>query len=227
MSKLTTLGMREVFENAVSLLAKNGYDVKSAKLTQSELRSEVKMSASSTRFHLPVTINDQINGNAFNTEKRLNLQDVFITSAIGVYVAAPSSDTDTQYELSTYAPVNLFTGANEVQAIKGAYSNGNLSMIIDNDQILPFYPLNWHYKVPFTQAATNAFYDASDITLQDSRDGSFDGIMQIEPNFILSGNAQIDFNLNLPSAMAAAKANSRFVVVQYGLLAQNCTKVAQ
>lgn len=227
MSKLTTLGMREVYDNAVNLLAKNGYDVRSAKLTQSQLRSEVKMSASSTRFHLPVTINDQVNGNAFNTEKRLNLQDVFITSAIGVFVAAASSDTDTQFDLNTYGNLTLFSAANEAQSIKGAYANGNLSMIIDNDQILPYYPLNWHYRAPLTQQAANADYATSAINLVDSRDGSYDGIIQIEPNFILSGNAQIDFNLNLPSAMAAVKANSRFVVIQYGLLAQNCTKVAQ
>lgn len=226
MSKYTTLGMREVFDNARQLLQDNGYNVQKAKLTQSQIRSEVAMSASSTKFHLPVTVNDSVNGNAFSTEKRLQLQDVFIVSSVAVLCAKPASSTDGMFDLFTYGNKTVFSSSNTAASIQGAYANGNISMIIDNDQILPYYPLNWHMRAPETQQAANVGYSASGVTQVDSRDGSNDGIIQIEPNFILAGNAQIDANINLPAAMTAVETNSRWVVLFYGLLAQNCSKIA-
>ena len=226
MSKLTTLGQREIFENAKRLLAENGYSVERAKLTQSQIRSEVAMSDSVTRFHFPVTINDSQNGNAFNTEKRLQLQDVFIVSSIALAVAVPASGTDAMYELFTYSNLTKFATANTAESVRGAYSNGNLSMIVDNDQVLPFFPTNCLYRAPITQEGVDVGYTASGVNLVDSRDGSNDSIFQIEPNLILAGNAQIDISLNLPGAMTAVEANSRFVLLMYGLLAQNCTKIA-
>ena len=226
MSKFTTLGMREVYENAKDLLRANGYSVEKAKLTQSQIRSEVAMSASSTKFHLPIVVNDAQNGNAFNTEKRLQLQDVFVVSSIAVLAAKPASTTDGMFSLYTYGNSTVFSTTNCATSVNGAYANGNLSMIIDNDQVLPYYPLNWHYKAPFTQQGANVGYTTSGVNLTDARDGSYDSIIQIEPNFILSGNAQIDFSLNLPAAMTAVETNSRWIVLFYGLLAQNCSKIA-
>lgn len=226
MSKYTTLGMREVFDNARALLKANNYDVASAKLTQSQIRSEVAMSASVTRFKFPVTVNDSVNGNAFNTEKRLNLQDVFIVSSIALMVAKPGSTTDAMFDVFNYSNLAVFSSANTAASIRGAFANGNLSMIIDNDQILPYFPTNWMYRAPETQQAANVGYTASGVNLLDSRDGSNDGIIQIEPNFILAGNAQIDLSLNLPGAMTAVESNSRWICLMYGLLAQNCSKIA-
>lgn len=226
MSKFTTLGQREIFDNARALLSANGYNVAQAKLTQSQLRSEAAMSASVTRFHMPILINDSQNGNAYNTEKRLQLQDVFIVSAIALAVAKPASATDGMYDLFTYGNSSVFSASNTAASVKGAYANGNLSMIVDNDQVLPYLPTNLLYRAPITQQGANVGYTTSGVNLTDSRDGSNDGIFQIEPNFILSGNAQIDVSLNLPAALTAVETNSRFVLLFYGLLAQNCSKVA-
>lgn len=226
MSKFTTLGQREIFDNARALLSVNGYNVVQAKLTQSQLRSEAAMSASVTRFHMPILINDSQNGNAFNTEKRLQLQDVFIVSAIALAVAKPASATDGMFDLFTYGNSTVFSASNTAASVKGAYANGNLSMIVDNDQVLPYLPTNLLYRAPITQQGANVGYTTSGVNLTDSRDGSNDGIFQIEPNFILSGNAQIDVSLNLPAALTAVETNSRFVLLFYGLLAQNCSKVA-
>jgi len=226
MSKLTTLGLREVFDNARQLLVANGYNVQAAKLTQSSIRSEVLMSANSSRFHLPVVVNDQTNGAAFPTEKRLQLQDVFITMAIAMYVAKPSGVQDGGYPIFTYPNLREFAAANTARSIRGVYSNANLSMVVDNDQTIPYFPTDWLYRAPVLQEGVNVGYTASGNSQLDSRDGSNDGIILVEPNLILAGNAQIDFNLNLPSAMVAIESNSRFIVIQYGLLAQNCSKIA-
>lgn len=225
MPKLTTIGQREVYDNAKQLLIDNGYNVQKAKLTQSQIRSEVAMSASSTKLHLPIIINDSQNGNAFNTEKRLQLQDVFIVSSISVLAAKPASATDGMFDLFTYGNRTVFSTANTATSIQGVYANGSISMIVDNDQVLPYYPLNWHLRTPETQQGINTGYTASAVNLFDARDGSNDGIIQIEPNFILSGSSQIDANINLPAAMTAVETNSRWVVLFYGLLAQNCSKI--
>ncbi len=226
MSKFTTLGQRETYDNAARLLRANGYNVENARLTQSLIRSEVAMSASSTKFHFPIVINDSQNGNAFNTEKRLQLQDVFIVSAAKLCVAKPASASDGMFELFTYSNLTKFSAANTAASVRGAYSNGSLQLSIDNSQVMPYFPLNWMYKAPITQEAVDADYTTSNIDLLDSVDGSNDGIIQIEPNLILSGNAQIDVNLLLPTSLTAVETNSRFVLLFYGLLAQNCSKVA-
>jgi hypothetical protein len=51
------------------------------------------------------------------------------------------------------------------------------------------------------------------------------GFHPIEPNLVLSGAANISFQLQLPQAIAAVESNSRIVVVQRGILLQNATSV--
>lgn len=216
---------RMVFENARDLLINNGYDLRRAKLTQSEIRSEVLMSASSTKFHLPITVNDSINGNAFATEKRLQLSDVAIVYGINVQVAKPTSSTDTNFRLFNYGNLIVFSSANTAASIEAAYSNGWLSMLIDNDQTLPYWALQKHRFAPSRQQAANAYYATSAISFVDSTTGA-DGIWPVEPNWILSGNANFDFSLNLPGAMTAVETNSRFVVTMSIVLAQNSSKTA-
>lgn len=225
MSKFTTLGQREIFDNAKVLLQSNGFNAEAAKLTQSVIRSEVAMTTGSTRLHLPILVNDQQNGNAFNTEKRLQLQDVFIVSAMVLAVAKPASATDGGFDLFTYSNLTVFSTANTAASIRGAYANGNISVSVNNDQVVPYLPTNWFYRAPETQQGANVGYTTSGVNLLDSRDGSQDGIIQIEPNLIWSGSSQIDVNFNLPSAMAAVETNSRFVLLSYGVLAQNCSNV--
>lgn len=226
MSKFTTLGQREVFENARMLLAQNGYDVENAKLTQSQLRSEALMSTNVTSFKMPIVVNDGPSGSSFPTEKRLNLQDVFIVSAIALAVAKPASTGDGMFDLFTYGNSTVFSTANAAASIKGAYANGNLSIIVNNDQVVPYFPLNLLYRAPITQQGANVGYTSSGVNLTDSRDGSNDGIFQIEPNLIFSGNSQINVSLNLPAGLTVVESTARFVLLFYGLLAQNCSKIA-
>lgn len=228
-AKFTNITQRMVFENAADLLRESGYNIQQAKLTQSFIRSEVLFSTAQSRLKLPVLVTDNTNGNAFNTERRLQLTDVFIVSSIGVYVGNPSSSTDASFKLFTWGNPLVFTTANVAAAIEGVYDNGFLSMIVDNDQMLPAWDLQQHHRIPQTQQAANADYTASGITLNDSFDYSTDGIVPNEPNFILTGNSNIDFSLNTVNAMAAVQASTtgRWVVKMRGVLAQNCSKIAQ
>lgn len=229
-TKLTNPNQRLVFDNAKDLLRQAGYNWQQAKLTQSFIRSEVLMSTAQSRLHLPVLVTDAQNGNAFNTERRLQLTDVFVVSSINVQVAKPASSTDAAYDTFNFADLSVFTTSGVPAAIKGAYSNGFLSMIVDNDQMLPAWDLQWHYRVPQTQAGTNTLISFSGATTvlnnTNSVDGSEDGIVPNEPNFILTGNSNIDFSLNLISAMGAVETTGRWIVRLRGVLAQNCSKIA-
>lgn len=229
-NKMTNPNMRLVFDNAKDLLHEFGYDVQKAKLTQSFIRSEVAMATTQSRLHLPVLVTDAQNGNAFNTERRLQLTDVFIVSSLNVQVAKPSSATATNFDTFNFGDPGVFSTANCASSILGAYKNGFLSMIVDNDQMLPAWDLEQHYKSPATQATTNPLlaYAGATTTISNINavDGSNDGIVPCEPNFILTGNSNIDFSLNLIGAMAAVEASSRWIIRLRGVLAQNCSKVA-
>ena len=229
-AKMTNPTQRLVFDNAYQLLLDYGYDLSSAKLTQSYIRSEVLMSTTQSRLHLPILVTDNQNGNAFNTERRLQLTDVFIVSSINVQVAKPASATDGAYQTLNYGDATVFTTSGVPAAILGAYCNGYLSMIVDNDQMLPAWDMQQHLRVPTVQAATNvitAYSGATAVTpVVNSWDGSNDGIVPNEPNFILTGNSNIDFSMNLINAMAAIESTGRWIVRLRGVLAQNCSKIA-
>lgn len=225
MSKFTTIGNKEVYEGAKQMLLNAGYDPETARLTPSAIRSEVAMSTSLATYSFGITTQQANQGVAqYATEKRLNLQDVFVVSAMALYAANPSGATDGLFNLFSYGNRTAFATGGAV--IDEAFDNGSVSIQIDNNQILPYLPTALFRKVPFTQQAANADYTTSGINLIDSKDGSNDGIFQVEPNIVMAGNSQFVVNLNLPAAQTTVDANSRWVLMFYGILAQNVSKIA-
>ena len=105
----TQIGSRIVFENAKAFAADQGYNVSQAVCTQSFVRSEVAMSTSNTNYRIPVLANDTAAGSPFSTEYRLALQDVMVINEIGIFLAAPSSSTDSAFLLYTNANAGVFT----------------------------------------------------------------------------------------------------------------------
>ena len=227
MSKYTTVGQRLVFENAAELIRNSGYDPSRAILTQSFLRSEAAMSTSSSTYNLPIIVTQNQGASQFNTERRLQLTDVFVVSSINVQAAKPASTSDALFKLYNYGSPTVFTTSNAAASIDGVYANGFLSMLIDNNQMLPAWDLDQHFRAPITQANSVVYYTgATALAYVDSRDGSNDGIMQVEPNFVLAGNFNIQFTLNTIVGMTAVETNSRWVVRLRGILAQNCSKIS-
>ena len=133
------INSRLVFENAKSFVQSQGYDVSQAVLTQSYVRSEVALSASVTNYRLPIVINDVTNGVAFNTERRVQLQDVHVCSSIFIGLASPSSSTDAAFPLLTYpsTSANQFSAA-QADALNTLY-NGFFTMQVNNQNILLSY----------------------------------------------------------------------------------------
>jgi hypothetical protein len=215
----TQIGARLVFENAKKFAAEQGYNVSQAVCTQSYVRSEVAMSTTQANYRIPVLANDT-SATTFNTEKRLDLQDVMVVNEIGIFIAAPSSATDATYLLYSNANAGVFTTS------AGAAStlwNSFFNVSVNNQVVIPNWDVYRHYFVPFAQNGVGV--TAQTIFPRDSQDGSQSGFYPTEPNFILNGAANIQAFITLPAAMATVVANSRIVVIWRGIKLQNVTSV--
>ena len=145
----TQMGSRMVFENAKTLVRSLGYSVEHAKLTQSYLRSEVALSTSIANYHIPVLVNDTQNGASRVNEKRLNLQDIFITTEIAVLIGVGAA-TSTQLQNFIHTQTVLYLLL-QLMTILWSIYNGYLNLTINNEQVLPAWDVLRHYFVPQTQ----------------------------------------------------------------------------
>ena len=209
----TQMGSRMVFENAKTLVRGLGYSVEHAKLTQSYLRSEVALSTSIANYHIPVLVNDTQNGASRVNEKRLNLQDIFVTTEISVLIGV-GSGTNTAAKLYTYPNSTVFTAATD-DNLWSIY-NGFLNLTINNEQILPSWDVLRHYFVPQTQQSAST---------TDQWAAGSDAFYPVEPGIVMNGAANINFQLTANGAPATVLADSFIAVVQRGILCQNVTTV--
>jgi len=221
----TQMGSRMVFENAKTLVRGLGYSVDHAKLTQSYLRSEVALSTSIANYHIPVLVNDTQNGASRVNEKRLNLQDIFVTTEIAVLIGVGSA-TNTAAKLYTYGNQTAFTSTSDDDLF--SIWNGFLNLTINNEQILPAWDVLRHYFVPQTQQNSN--FNAATATSPaqftiDQWAASSDAFYPVEPGIVMNGAANINFQLTANGAPASITSNSFICVLQRGILCQNVTTV--
>jgi len=219
----TQHGARLVFENAKSLVNNAGFSANQAVLSQSYIRSEVAMSTSVTQYTIPILVNsaNAAGGTNFATSNLLNLQDAFVISSIGVFVAIPAASTSTAFPLYTYPNASAFSTSGAAAALYNLY-NGNLSVTTNNRQIVPSWDLYRHLYVPQTQQGA-----ASTATTIDQNDATEFGYYPVEPNIVLVGSKNNQVTLNLPAAIGTLQASTapRIVVIFRGILAQNVTPV--
>jgi len=222
----STVGTRLAFEKAKEAINRAGFSLGQAVLSQSYLRLEVALSTTVTSYQFPVLTNDvsATNTSSFVTESRLNLQDAFVCSSIGLFFCAPSATTATNFQLCTYPNTAIFATANAATSLFNWY-NSSLSLTVNNRQIVPAYDLYRHYNVPQQQQTTNADYTTSAINYRDQQDGGESGFYPVEPAWVLVGSKQNVLQVQLSEAMAAVQANSRAVLILRGHLAQNVTPV--
>ena len=222
----TTIGTRLAFEKAKDAINRAGYSLGQAVLSQSYLRLEVSLSTTVTNYQFPVLTNDVSNSNttSFNTEQRLNLQDAFVCSSLGLFFCVPGSSTATNFQLVTYPNASIFSSANTATSLFNWY-NSSLSLTVNNRQIVPAYDLYRHYDVPQQQQTANADYSTSNITYKDEQSGADSTFYPIEPAWVLVGSKQNNLQVQLASAIAAVETNSRAVLIMRGNLAQNVTSV--
>ena len=222
----TAVGTRLAFEKAKQAINSAGFSLGQAVLSQSYLRLEVALSTSITNYQFPVLTNDvsASNTTSYNTEQRLNLQDAFVCSSIGLFFCKPSSSTATNFQLVTYPNASIFSTANTATSLFNWY-NSSLSLTVNNRQIVPAYDLYRHYSVPQQQETANADYTTSAINYKDQQSGADSAFYPVEPAWVFVGSKQNVLQVQLPTAMAAVESNSRAVLVLRGHLAQNVTPV--
>ena len=217
----TQHGQRLVFDNAKNLVNNAGFSAGTAVLSQSYIRSEVAMSTTTTSYQIPILVNSVGAGTNFATNNLLNLQDAFVVSSIGVFVAIPAASTTTAFKLFTYpSPVAIST-AGAADALYNLY-NGKLAVVVNNRQIVPSWDLYRHLYVPQTQQG-----HAVTATTIDENDATEFGYYPCEPNIVLVGSKNNVITLELPGAISTLQASTapRIVVIMRGILAQNVTPV--
>lgn len=196
--------------------------VNDRKLSQHEIRLEVELNTTNNRFVFGMTANQSNSTNViFPTENRLTLQDTLIASEYAIYVAQPSSRTDTSFTLQTYGNTQVFAAA-DAAALDGTfYSNGFLTTKVNNDVIIPYRGLFNHWYKPQTQQTAALGPGAP----KDQLRGAEDGFVTQEPNLLLVGSKNYQPEIVLPGAMASAASFLRAILIYRGVLAQNSTSV--
>jgi hypothetical protein len=217
----TQHGQRLIFDNAKNLVNNAGFSAGQAVLSQSYIRSEVAMSTTTTSYQIPILVNSVGAGTNFATNNLLNLQDAFVVSSIGVFVAIPAASTTTAFKLYTYPSAVDISTSGAAAALYNLY-NGKLSVVVNNRQIVPSWDLYRHLYVPQTQAGA-----ASTATTIDQNDATEFGYYPCEPNIVLVGSKNNVVSLELPGAISTLQASTapRIVVIMRGILAQNVTPV--
>ena len=204
----TQVGNRMLFDNSKTLINQLGYDASHAVLTPSYLRSEVLLSTSAASYHVPVLVNDNVNGTPLTRERRLNLQDFFVCGSIQILLTSGSAGSSKSY---TYPNLTAFaTGAAQLW------------------NVLPAWDVLQCYEAPQTQQNTN--FNVASVTSpaqysidQFSADSFANQVF--EPNLVLNGASNINASIILPAAPSALDSNTYVSIIWRGILAQNVSSV--
>jgi hypothetical protein len=171
------------------------------RLTQSTLFLTKPIQANTTNYNFDVL--ETQNQTLQNDEIRLNLNDDFIITQLGMYLVADYTGVDqdgTVYngtKLLTYAPTEI-TG--NMVGVQDFYS-GSLQIAVNNIVYLDKYDSRKHEFVPRTQYAN---WDAVNNvpSTQASIDYSKDAMFDMEPLLTLSGAKKNTITLSLPRAIS-------------------------
>lgn len=211
----------KIFNNAFNPNNQPNWDATSAfQLTQSIIRLEQPFVTTSTLYKFPILSNIQNQAQQYPTETRLNLQDSFVPTRLGVYVAPASSAADTTFPLFTTFNPTVFGAADSIAMT--AFYNGYMDISINNKLYITKWGLSKHRNVNQTQQTVSPLV-AGD--LEQQFDGSVDGTYPMQPFLLLLGSQNINISITLPAALTAVTANSRIVLIFEGVLAQNSTVV--
>jgi hypothetical protein len=165
------------------------------RLTQSTLILSKPLSASQTTYSFDVL--ETQNATLVGTEQRLNLNDEFIITQLGIYLQATVTDGAGAVNYGTkwfsYVPAQVNAGAGVLNPVY----NGSLQIAVNNVVYLDKFDTGKSLCVPRTQDAN--FTTPSNATLG-STNYNKDGMVQIEPMLTLSGAKKNNLIINLASA---------------------------
>jgi hypothetical protein len=218
----STTNARAVYNNAVRICAFYKIGVDEAYCTMADLILEQQLLTTLTNYTFPVLTNDNgPSGSRFNTEIRLELQDVFVASSWGVFLLEPASVADATFIAQTYPNKLVFVTAGESVALETIY-NAYFSITVNNDVILPKWSASRHRMVPQTQQ-TALIAGVQNANPYAQIDLSQDGFVPVEPNVLFVGSKGYRIVLTLPAGLAAVGPFTRARVHYRGVNCQNTT----
>lgn len=185
-------------------------EAKNAVLSQSYLRLEQLITATTTLFKFPILVNQP---GQRATEVRLNQQDAFFVNNIQFYVALAISATDTTFIPMTYPNPVTFAAAAQLYTL----FNGFIKITINKSVIVPNYPMTNFLQIPQTQLtpATNSPHTQFDPQVTSLW----------EPTINMIGTKQSDVTIEVP-ALITPDAFTYGIFVMQGVLAQNVTNMS-
>lgn len=222
---VSSIAARDDFYNAAEIFRRSfGMDsidatINAYKLTQSTLRLEQPLLANQNTYAFPILNTETGPGGViFNTELRLRQQDTFVPTHIGLFLCVPASSTDATFRLYGYPNQFIFTNALQMRSLY----NGDLRIMVNNYQYMYSWDLQRHWISNQTQQ-TAAFAAGSP---EDQDDFSADGFYPMQPYVLFGGAQNVQVSIRLSNAPTAVDANSRYVMMFRGVLAQNSTPVS-
>jgi hypothetical protein len=220
---MSTTGLRLVYANAKNTLMRHNINPAKAVLSQSYLRFEAALTTTTTQYNLDVLVNDNLNVNNV-TQNKLNLQDAFICSQIGIFIGIPQTNSvaEGRVKLFSYPDRTEFTAV-IAENLQTLYS-GFLSLTVNQRVIVPSWDLYRHYCAPVMQQGFTPTGSTVG-NIDNSTDFMSNGFASVEPNMVFVGSKKNQLTITLPQALVSVPTNARLVVVCRGLLAQNSTSV--
>lgn len=179
---------------------------KPMRVTKQNLLSIIPINVNNTEYQLNFMDTQPNTGNAngiLSIEKRMPIQDVFFTNAIGYFLTCYSANgyLPIHYQFWTYPSPSLggILGLNDVAALLGIWSGAKLNIKVGGvDQIVDRWM--WNYaNIPQTQSnfagtPANPFWDQQTM--------SEDGFCIEEPNLIVNGGNRNEFTITFDNTWA-------------------------
>lgn len=175
------------------------------RLTQSSLflRKPINSTVTSYAFDVLETQTATLQ----NDEIRLNINDEFIVTQMGLYLTGNVSVTS-EGTTTVYPQLQLFTHClHNVDFLAGQnllpFYDGALKIAVNNIVYLEKWDSRKHYIAPRTQYVNNtSTAPVPGNALIPSNDFGKDGMYSVEPMITLSGAKKNDLSLTLPQAIA-------------------------
>lgn len=191
-------------------------------ITQSYLRLERNIqSSTSTNFTFDILQTDSANGAVSAVEKRLNTSDVFVATAMAMYIykagtTTSASETDrASAVLCSFPNALVFTGVSEAANLTTLY-NGNVkhsvNRIIYHDNDLDTMRF---YRVGQEQRGVIGGTGGTATNASQWDDANF-GMIGLEPTISFGGLSQNEISIKTPVAVSLAGTTStNFLVLVY------------
>ena len=166
------------------------------------------------------------------TEQRLKQQDVFFCNRLGFYFyCAKTNGGSTSYKFILFTcPTSTFSagGVDPVQ-MYALWTSGTLQVTFNNDVLTPAWDMLQHLFIPQIQGDPSGGVGPVWSFLMGA-DPSKDGIVVVEPNWVLNGGNDNEYQVVYPqplSNMGITSVTAQFFLVLKfeGFLAQNCSSL--